>query len=161
MPTKRRRREIAWRGPEFSEDRREHLLLGFSLLGKGYGRDRGDLEAAEADWRAHRGELLAFWTQDPAAWKRDNREGFYTPAPGGPGTRPWGWWVFDAPRGEPRRRLDGTPTPPEAAAFFGMWDIGDEAHGPLFAEEFESEAAYLARHHLLLPSERLALGVGA
>lgn len=152
MPTKRRRRGTAWRAPEFSRDRREHLLIGHALLGIGYGHDRVDLEAAAADWEVHRGELMAFWTQDPAAWHRENRAGFYNPAPGGPGTRPAAWWWFDVPGDE---RLA-----------FGIAPVNKEAHRVMGAPHVcgvlvEAQAAFLRRHGLLLPGELARIPVSA
>jgi hypothetical protein len=124
------RREILSRG------KREHLLLGFCLIKDlGYadpnswtGRPRDDAEA-RADWEEHRAELMTFWTQDPTAWRATNHQGFFSPAPGGPGTRPAAWWWFDAP---PALRL------------------GD---GPIEPPTPENERVLLARHGLLTPGE--------
>lgn len=99
-----------------------------------------------------------------------------------PGTRPWAWWVCDAPqepvpgwpddRAAQRKRLGGTGTPQhEVVAVAPHFDRGvpvswfdaegaalfggvavDEADPP----RYESEAAYLQRHNLLSASEQRA-----
>lgn len=98
-----------------------------------------------------------------------------------PGTRPDGWWTFDAP--EPRRRLGGSGTPSHEVlnctvtlvkGIPAYWIDADdvEVFGALRAKDrrppfdgvavdagdpprFESEAAYLDRHpRLFLPGER-------
>ena len=93
-----------------------------------------------------------------------------------PGTRPTMWWRFDAPRWEPsekwapfsslvsrlpdpRLRLGGTGTPAfETIAVAPSWPLGipdywcddfDQADPPVY----ESQAAYLKRHGLVLPGE--------
>jgi hypothetical protein len=80
------------------------------------------------------------------------------------GTRPWGWWKFDA---REVRRVVGArncsparpchsprpaPTPPPAPH---VWYFGAvTGHGgDRTAVEFETEHAYLVRHVLLLPDE--------
>ena len=108
-------------------------------------------EAERAGWFAHRDELLADWTQDSVEWATRNRPGFDNPEPGGPGTRPSGWWTHEAP--EPRRQLAGS-TAGQARYYFGMatpWSYEDGA------PEFESEAEYLKRLKLLTKEERTAL----
>ena len=94
-----------------------------------------------------------------------------------PGTRPSLWWRFDAPREpagthpgyfydgalpQPRKRLGGTGTPAhEVLAYvpstrYGIpseWKDIDHSDPPVY----ESEAAYLERHGLLLPGERRML----
>ncbi|HJU18585.1 MAG TPA: hypothetical protein VJ770_19205 [Stellaceae bacterium] len=88
-----------------------------------------------------------------------------------PGTRPRGWWAFDAP--EPRRKLGGTGEP-RGTSLCGLTPSGlyddypkpreldnpylkgyptDPADPPVF----ESQAAYLDRHGLFLPGERRRL----
>jgi hypothetical protein len=83
-----------------------------------------------ADWNEHRVELLDFWIQDPTPWPEHGPSGerFSYVRPGGPGSRPWAWWRFTAPRwqpddprhagahyvgqlSEPRKRLGGVGTP--------------------------------------------------
>jgi hypothetical protein len=89
-----------------------------------------------------------------------------------PGTRPKLWWQFDAP--EPRRRVGGVGTPLHecGGAWAELYEYGVPKqwktachHPPLVgvpisAEHpplFESEAAYLRRHGLLLAGERQRL----
>jgi hypothetical protein len=85
-----------------------------------------------------------------------------------PGSRPKMWWRFTAP--EPRRRVGGIGTPlfECGGAWAALYEYGvpmdwktDEhnprAGTPLSADDpplFESEAAYLRRHGLLLREER-------
>ncbi len=83
-----------------------------------------------------------------------------------PGTRPWGWWRFEAP--EPRRRLGGTGTPKhEVLAFVPVYRCGipmywlDSSIDPGDPPRYESQAAYLARLGLLAPGERRRLGAAA
>jgi len=88
-----------------------------------------------------------------------------------PGTRPKMWWKLSAPG--PRRRVGGIGTPlhecggAHAANFlYGVpmdWKTSEHnprAGTPLSADDpplFESEAAYLSRHDLLLRGERSRL----
>ncbi|RDD61456.1 hypothetical protein DRB17_13355 [Ferruginivarius sediminum] len=94
-----------------------------------------------------------------------------------PGTRPHGWWRFDAP--EPRRQVGGTGQPSDALLpalkdtySFGVptsWWSDDNAaiHGcgiPVDPDDpplIESEAAYLDRHNLLTDAERKRLPAAA
>jgi hypothetical protein len=94
-----------------------------------------------------------------------------------PGTRPAAWWLWDAPRAlpvtlgrfygttfapamvEPRCLLRGSGCPlHEAAAFAPSYAYGIPAWcgDPDEPPEFETQAAYLKRHGLLLPAERRA-----
>jgi hypothetical protein len=80
-----------------------------------YRRDDGMREA----WRRHGGVLLAQWVAQH------------------PGTRPWAWWMFEAPDdavGRPDERLED---------YVARLDERDR----------ETEAAFLRRHGLLQPSE--------
>jgi hypothetical protein len=59
----------------------------------------------------------------------------------GPGTRPWGWWEFEAP--EPRRQIADGPEPVEGAPlWFGVPQFyrGIPPEGM-----YETQADYLAR----------------
>jgi len=119
-----------------------------------YWYTRHDLLAAA--WYGQRDEILAGWI---AAH---------------PGTRPYGWWLFDAPRtprafivqfptwGEwvllkfhaPRTQVGGRGEriehrPDVERGFPTQWLAVDAGAPP----RFESEAAYLKRHALLEPSE--------
>src|SRR5262249_18907857 len=64
-----------------------------------------------------------------------------------PGSRPWPWWMWDAP--EPRRRIidGGEYTHYIREAGFGIPKNCDET-------EFESQLSYLIRLRLLAPDER-------
>ena len=107
-------------------------------------------EGLRADWTAWRDSILADW----------NRQH--------PGTRPWAWWRFDAPRwqradlpdrcralgdvllgrlAEPRRRLGGIGTNYRDGDFEG---VAPDPHDP---PVYESQAEYLRRHGLLAPAE--------
>lgn len=140
----------------------------FEFLDWGY-FSHGDRPVVRAVWEELRDELLADWAKEH------------------PGTRPYAWWVFDAPRdpvgtwpgsrwdGELpalRLRLGGTGTPshehlafmPESSfGIFTLWiDDGDVETfnldclpvDPNDPPLFESQAAYLKRHGLLLAGER-------
>ena len=114
--------------------------------------------AARRAWETCREELLGFWIQNPATWLGESS--FATPAPGGPGSRPWAWWYFDArvPRLvteqlEPARKNElqalGWFSEKAWRDFFGR-PAGDYA-------ETESEASCLSRHRLFLPGEEEAM----
>ncbi|MBN2559398.1 MAG: hypothetical protein JXQ75_00510 [Phycisphaerae bacterium] len=128
-----------------------------------FGRDnRGtfDPDAMRGAWETLRAELLPKWI---AAH---------------PGTRPYAWWVFDAP--ERRRRTDGRPHPfdnIERNTKVNDWrqkytDVADrEAYKLWFGKPgclmvlddfhavYEAEAEYLDRHGLPTEDERAALVV--
>ncbi|MGC8541874.1 MAG: hypothetical protein ACP5QA_14780 [Phycisphaerae bacterium] len=94
-----------------------------------------DMVRAREAWQRFRVEILAAWIQKH------------------PGTRPYFWWLADAP--EPRRQLCGAP-PEDAPLFWGMPSLLappqlDDTPG------FECQAAYLGRHGLLDDAERSAL----
>jgi hypothetical protein len=92
-----------------------------------------------------------------------------------PGTRPKMWWKFSSP--EPRRRVGGLGSPlsecggahapnfeygvPSAWRTARDFELGFARSGTPLSDDdpplFESEAAYLLRHHLLLPDERRRL----
>jgi hypothetical protein len=114
-------------------------------------------------WAAHRDMVLPLWVREH------------------PGTRPRLWWLCDAP--ELRRRLGGTGMPIyEVFGYTPCFDHGVPDHwlqqsdvdcyrnhmkppiyitAPAYDPDdppvFESEAAYLDRHGLLLPGERRRL----
>ena len=90
---------------------------------------------AESLWEQQREQLLANWIRHS------------------PGCRPWPWWAFDAP--ELRRQTGGEGGPDwavenkVAAVAWGIpvrWQGGE----PIF----ETQAAFIERHHLLLDGER-------
>ena len=87
--------------------KRYELLVGHAFFDDGF---EGDEDARREAWFEHRDELLAYWIQDPARWKRPSGmsaiDHFEHPEPGGPGTRPWAWWRYEAPA--MRRPVEGT-----------------------------------------------------
>ncbi len=102
---------------------------------------------ARAACSVHGADLVAAWAH---AW---------------PGTRPWGWWKFDAREVRrvvgARNLLNGTPLSlAEARAYADarpahVWYFGAVTghDGDGTAVAFETEHAYLVRHVLLLPDE--------
>ena len=155
------------------------LLKGYTFLYEGYGRpERGDFDdaTARADWETHRAELMAYWCQDPAGWTSDPSEPQWIQAePGGPGSRPWAWWTFEAP--EPRRivghrgledsRVIESPVTVDTSAWSSLWrterwrhfSFGMPRLSPGLVH-FECEWVYLDRLGLLTPAEHLALPEG-
>lgn len=108
-------------------------------------------QAAIDAWREHGARLLSRFVKDH------------------PGTRPWAWWLADAP--EPRRRLGGTGDPLRFARLaFGVpdsWQTAAHAGScmatgtpvdPRDPPRFESEATFLKRLGLLLKNESRYLG---
>ena len=53
--------------------------------------DRRDREAMRRDWEVHGENLIAEWVGE-IPMRQTSR--WVSIAPGGPGTRPWGWWMF-------------------------------------------------------------------
>jgi hypothetical protein len=102
-------------------------------------------EAVEAMWHDYGPDVVAAW------------------AAAHPGTRPWGWWRYEAE--EPRRVIRGAELlkprrKPEDWRFYWKDHRGVQAFRqwrPKAAELplIESEAAYLRRLKLLLPGERI------
>ena len=83
--------------------KRYELLGGHAFFDDGF---EDDEDARREAWFEYRRELLAYWAQDPAKWKRPaGTNGIDQPETGGPGTRPWAWWRYEAP--EMRRPVDG------------------------------------------------------
>ncbi len=136
-----------------SKWQRWHLLTGHH-----YGSGFVDEAAAREAWAAHREALMAYWTRSDLTPEDES------PEPGGPGTRPWAWWRFEA-AAEPRRRLGGVglggADDPDAPAWrrkmsFGVpsvWSGVDWSDVPVY----ESEPAYLDRLGLLSDEERRAI----
>lgn len=115
-------------------------------------------EAYRVAWEIFREQILADWIrEEPDAAGR-----------GGPGTRPYAWWMFDAP--ELRRRIDGKPHPfdnPERderiAATEYLCDHGKRTFYGCpnvlcvmddFEAIYETQAEYLERLGLWLAGER-------
>jgi hypothetical protein len=133
------------------------------------------LDEAGELWAAHRERVLSLWAREhpgtrPSLWWRWDA----------PRMRPETWplgsgtvWIRELP--EPRRRLGGTGTPSyEVLATVPYLDHGvprswltqglkpwfsttAPAYDPDDPPVYESQAAYLERHGLLLPGERRRL----
>ena len=94
------------------------------------------------------------------AWIRDH-----------PGTRPYAWWAYDAPRwddgdpwharyAEPRRRIGEAHTSHHAVSKYPLSSsFGVPNQSADSTSMFESEAEYLARHGLLTDFERRRLDI--
>ncbi len=117
-------------GPELTFHERRFLRFGFAIVRALL----DDPAVLLGPWETHRQELLADWIEER------------------PGTRPWGFYFFEAP--SPRRILErksapaGFIDPPLAVAYHDWLRL-------------ESEPAYLERHGLLTAAETARLGLGA
>ncbi len=113
-------------------------------------------EAREA-WTRHREALIHYWIQPPELW--EGPESFANPRPGGPGTRPAGFWMFEAKA--PRHVTAGDPArQPELRALgWGSEEAWRAFRGRAWGPHLrcETERAYLERHRLLLEGEEPAL----
>ena len=102
-------------------------------------------------WNEHRDAFLADWIRER------------------PGTRPYAWWLLDAPREqfngrgkrgpEPLQQVGGSGRPIRLGVYasdiaLACGRVPFEANDPANPPLVESEAAYLKRHDLLLPGER-------
>jgi hypothetical protein len=108
MPTNRTRRARLWQG-KLDDHKIEQMLEGPDrclLGGVGYiarvffwnmdNAQKAELLAEmESDWRVHSQSLLAWWINLDA--RPICSVPWIFPVQGGPGTRPWAWWEFDAP----------------------------------------------------------------
>ncbi len=154
----RRRRRAKRRRTGYSETEIEQLLSGhdWSFAGPTFGSERNgtlDVEAMREAWHELRGELLPKWIAEH------------------PGTRPHGWWRFDA--SERRRRIDGPAHPfdnPARDALVIQWGHSTRDAYRLwfgkpssliglddFGAVYETEVEFLERLGLLTNDERLAL----
>ena len=147
MPTNRSRRKRG-RLEGFHEGRWLHLLTGTDFFSE-YGSPPNIAQMLD-DYQKYRDELLDYWTQDNAKWEGEVSN-LWTPEPGGPGTRPWAWWQFEAPKS--RRQISGRGEPLEGSpTSFGKptsWKRIDPSDPP----EYESERAYLERLGLSMKNE--------
>jgi hypothetical protein len=140
-----------------SSDRRERIVC--EVLRRGYSIETvfGEPEPTEAEleqcWERYGDEIVAEWVEQQ------------------PGSRPWGWWRFEAP--EVRQRVDGVhpfddPSYQQEAdryrrkgwidlmaTTFGVpkYQPGDWWAG-FSRAEYEDEWSYLDRHGLLTDQER-------
>jgi len=103
-------------------------------------------------WNEQRDAWLTLWLatyEPPTSW----RGWTAWRAHGGPGTRPWAWWIYTAP--EPRQQLEGPGVPvwERYPAVMQQYTFGlpSIVGGPA---TFESEAAYVRRLDLWEPRER-------
>src|SRR5262245_45500010 len=97
----RKQRQLKRRIDLLTDDQKEMLLTGHDWF-----RTFRSPEEIERVWFENRDHLLQYWLQDPETWKKKGKDPLGEPEPGGPGTRPWAWWKFEAPE-EPRRRTGG------------------------------------------------------
>lgn len=73
---------------------RFYLCMGWCL---GHHHPDHPLPGARHKWEQNKGELLAYWQQDPERWQiPEGGSRFHWPRPGGPGTLPWAALQFDA-----------------------------------------------------------------
>ncbi len=123
-----------------SDGCREQLASGHDFFGDGYGHDAESdptaMKQMREDWETHREEMLAKWIAEH------------------PGSRPFCWWMFDAPTR--RETIDGSVHPfdrPERKSlcelFFGVPRIvvGEGC------VRYESQRHYLTRLGLLTSDE--------
>ena len=157
MPRVKRRAKRR-RGQGWSEDHIHHLLRGHAFsVDAGFGsRENGTLDEdrLRLAWEELRNPLLGDWI------------------PEHPGTRPYAWWLCDAP--EPRRVVSGIEHP--MSGFRNMNGDGPREHWygipnpvhvlrrdecvdkglefPQLPPKYESEVSYLGRLGLLTVAER-------
>ena len=136
--------------PTLGPAERFYLLTGFWFAPG----ELADNDAASL-WLDHRDDLLSFWIQDADAYTLPKNRGFYDGAPGGYGTRPAGWWWFDAP--EERRDVTAAEIIAAEVAAFGqaMHDEDYYRHGDNFPGQLdETSFAYLQRLKLFTTAEK-------
>jgi hypothetical protein len=177
------KRRAKLRRAGYAPQHETQLLVGHDWFGDAYGEDRRgrrafEADAARADWEAVREELLAYWISDPGGWRPlDDVSLFRQCRPGGPGSRPWAWWTWDAPAprrvvacwssaGGPLVEIDPADVPGlDLADWPRLWReeprwrhfyLGMRNPHPGVLD-FETEREYLARLGLMTASERAAL----
>lgn len=147
MPTTRRRRTRG-RMVEFSEGHREQLLTGRTFFcALPYGDPWAGAQILDAQGRPWGRECPGRPFDELLArehWQL-YRDELHADAP--PGTRPWAWWLFDAPEA---RHVVGTGAP---ACLYEHVPGQPLRLGAIY----ESEAEYLARHGLLTAADRRAM----
>jgi hypothetical protein len=137
---------------ELTGPQRDSLLHGHDFFGGAFQSEDDRREA----WKLHRAGLLAFWLQDPDEWlTAGNQNGFGNPAPGGPGTRPSAWWMYDMPN-EPLTTISpaeqiALETEKRGEAVY----TGDSEHPQsyFYNDEQETSVEYLRRLKLLTKDE--------
>ena len=130
--TKLRRHASGWNG--------EHVrILQSGLDWLGEFRDEIDQHSA---WQELKSEILRDWLKDH------------------PGTRPWGWWAFDIPRGSRRECVNGRHPFDDPGydlqkkLYFGRPQFNRPSD---MLALYEPEAQLLRRHSLLSAVELKAL----
>jgi hypothetical protein len=149
MPTVRRRviRRIE-DDREFTEGKRRHLLCGTDFFGEGYG-DPNQPEVRKRmreDWFRHRASLMS--EHQAPAYHDETGKPRYAIGDG-PGSRPHGWWMFEAK--EPRRLISGSCKPLTDRLWEGIPALYDFPDGR--EPEWETQLGYLERLNLLTPEE--------
>lgn len=123
----------------------ERLTRGYSIL-----HDEPTLEESEKLWTANRDFLMGLIGKNI---KQKFPDYFFRGIAMPWGSRPWGWWQFEAP--EPRKLLSGNPDHilEWSPTFFGKPHLVKslEAHNFLI---FETQPEYLERLNFLLPGEK-------
>lgn len=120
MPTTRNRRLRRWKAT-LNPGNRVSLLIGPEhclLAGSGYyaigcnnlhtcteAEHAAAREAMAKDWAAHGEALTEWWV---AAAPEPVGHPWEHVSPGGPGTRPWGWWEFSCPGARRKGEAEAT-----------------------------------------------------
>jgi len=152
--TRPRRRTVE----ELTPEAREVLLAGFCMetlvSGDRWSEFADGEDGARALWATHRDELVAEWLEREPYGSADGTE-----SRGGPGTRPFGFWYFEA---QAARHVTGrAPGQVNLAAMgWGTEACWREHFGRAWGEHLpvETERAYLERHRLLLEEDVSAAG---
>jgi hypothetical protein len=142
-----------------------------------------EIDAAILAWMRDEGPMppeIAYFLDDAeirALWDAEKDDIIAEWAQAHPGTRPSCWWRFETH--EPRKRLGGRGTPCHSrlshvaeyqfgipASFVSDWwinvrHVDVERFGRDDPPTFESQAAYLKRHHLFQRGERPQLPANA
>lgn len=125
---------------EFGEKHKTQLFTGHDMFLDAF---REDLAAMRETWIERREELLAeFIARNP-------------------GSRPWAWWIWEAPQAR-RRRLGGTGTALAGTERTWMGTPGgyQADYAVTDPPAYETELKFLQRHGLLSSSELRALAAG-
>jgi hypothetical protein len=123
---------------------------------------RSGLDSERTRYRLRTGLDSSFWDGEPLeddelaeAWAMFGDEILAEYIAMTPGSRPFGWWLYQAP--EPRQQIGDGPEPQGAADFFGCPSV---FLGQPPSDMYESERDYLERLGLLTDDERKALQLG-
>jgi len=144
MPTNRTRRK------KHKQDLIPIGILEKITKGYTYLHDEPHTKELQDFWSANRDFIMGLIGKNI---KRQYPDYFFSSIAMPWGSRPWGWWQFEAP--EPRRLLSGNPgfILKGEDYFFGLPRLYTSAadHTTL---TFESQPEYLERLNLLLPGEK-------